>query len=157
MEQRRLLIAGIPGMGKTTVGDYLRDTLGYLHINLELAEILQQFLQNPDHYITGLIAQGKHIVVTWGFIPDYNQTALVRLFRSRGFTIVWFDGDREAARRAFCKRGDVPENLFDLQLRRITESKVIEYLNPVVINTFDTTGKHRALGDIAAEILSVMK
>lgn len=33
--RKRILISGIPGTGKTTLGNFLGDTYGYQHIDME--------------------------------------------------------------------------------------------------------------------------
>jgi hypothetical protein len=50
------------------------------------------------------------------------------------FTLVQFSGQ---VMRAFNKRGTVSEELFHAQVQRIENSKVIQTIEPFIINTFD--------------------
>ncbi len=62
-------------------------------------------------------------------------------FKSSGFELVWFDGDRPTALREFIKRATVREELFYHQMLRIENSKVIRQIKPRMVNTFDKRGK----------------
>jgi predicted ATPase len=150
-----LLIAGVPGSGKTTIGDYLRDERGYLHVDMEaliqsaapgtgwtsiLASLAERRRSHPD------------MVLTWGFIPSQDDE-VVRALQRAGHRLVWLDGNREAARRVFLQRGTVPEELLDLQMARIAQLD-LDSFDPTVINTFDRDGQFRSLNEIADQILS---
>jgi hypothetical protein len=85
----------------------------------------------------------SRVVVTWGFLPDQTQTTLVLQLSSAGFKLIWFDGNRSAALRAFRKRATVSEKAFDAQMYRIEETKIVEPLQPTIINPFDARGKFK--------------
>jgi len=54
-------------------------------------------------------------VVTWGFNPeDGPSLALLGHLRNAGSKLIWFDGNRPAALRAFRKRSTVSEELGSL-------------------------------------------
>jgi hypothetical protein len=82
-------------------------------------------------------------VVTWGFVPDRHQTGIVSQFRDQGFKLVWFDGNRPAALRVYIKRGS-PEELFYLQMWRIENSKVVQFLAPLIIKTIEENGEFKS-------------
>ena len=153
---RRLLITGIPGIGKTTIGDYLAAHRGFQHLNFEIGTTMQRFLSGGEDGLVREIAhseQGRRdTVITWGFLPAEQLPAVLRLCEL-GYTWVWLDGDRDAARRAFLKRGDVPEYLLDRQLERIAQHLDLAMLQPRILNTFDGEGHFRPLDKIAAELL----
>jgi adenylate kinase family enzyme len=107
-----LLITGIPGTGKTCYGNKLASEFGFVHYDLEGEQTLNRLGANPAQFIADAAGQKGNVVVTWGFLPDQTQTALVLQFRNAGFKWIWFDGNRKAALREFQKRGTVPDALF---------------------------------------------
>jgi hypothetical protein len=133
-----ILIAGIPGTGKTTIGNYLEKKHGFIHFDIE------KINQIPMDQIVGARRLGKDIVITWGFIPGDHDPIIQKLIEL-GARMIWFDGNRKAARKAFLKRGTVSEEFLDLQMDRITKSNLIEKFKPVVFDTFKP-GKDNFLG-----------
>jgi adenylate kinase family enzyme len=148
-----LLITGIPGTGKTWYGDQFANQFGFLHYDLEEQSTLHLLGANPAQFIAELASRNENVVVTWGFVPDATQTAIVFQFRDAGFKVVWFDGNRPAALREFRKRNTVPEELFYAQMYRIENSRIIAQLKPIIINSFDDEGRFK----LASELLSEMK
>jgi hypothetical protein len=115
-----LLICGMPASGKTTFGNWLRDTHGFLHLNLELKDSLvanglpsfwpEQRLWSMDpqqvqRFIGYLHTQDRDTVMTWGFHVDC--LGLIQEMASVGVTAWWFEVDRLAAREKFASRGTV--------------------------------------------------
>jgi adenylate kinase family enzyme len=139
-----LLITGIPGTGKTTYGDKFVNQFGFVHYDLEEPQTLNRFAGNPARFIADAVSQKKSVVVTWGFVLDEYQTALVLQFRSVSFKLIWFDGNRSAALRAFRKRATVSEEAFHAQMHRIEETKIVERLQPTVINPLNAPGKFKS-------------
>lgn len=154
MKNNYLLITGIPGTGKTTFSNYLQSKYGYRHIDLESEILLRVLFTSPKAYIKELKKQSSKVVCSWGFIPENDQINIVLLFKGLGFRLLWFDGDRIAARNAFVGRGTVPVDLLDLQMKRINNSNVIEKIKPDIINPFSKDKKFKTLKVIAKEILN---
>lgn len=150
-ERKLLLITGVPGTGKTTVGNYLQEKFGYNHIDFEDSNLFLKFESSPDTYIDELVSNKGKIVITWGFAPDEGGFQRVSFLMLKGFKIIWFDGNRVAAFREYLKAGR-PEEPFYFQMFRIENSKVIERINPLLINTFDESGHFRKLEEIVDEI-----
>jgi adenylate kinase family enzyme len=119
---RSLLIAGIPGTGKTTVGQALENDYDFVHLDFEKLNV-NEFIATDFEVLSEC---GSRVVITWGFVPATTEIAAIKKLRQKGFALVWFDGNRKAARRDFIKRGDVPADLLDLQLARINQSRVLE-------------------------------
>ncbi len=133
----KILITGIPGTGKTTIGNYLASAKGFEHLDIEAAlkrhdavgaKIIDDFMSSP--------AENK--VVTWGFIPETDDFGVKQLI-DLGYRMIWFDGNRDAARKAFLERGDVPVVALDNQMIKI-ERFNLDKFNPVCINTFLENG-----------------
>jgi hypothetical protein len=151
---RFLLLTGVPGTGKTTLGNYLRESQRFRHLDFEDMQTLGRYLGDG---LDGLsrrvekLRQGRRdVVITWGFLPD-PQLPYVLELRRLGFDWVWLDGDRDAARRVFLERGTVSEELLDAQLTRISTLD-FDALAPTTVNPFDDTGNFRPLEEIAADL-----
>jgi len=146
----KLLITGIPGTGKTTIGNALELKHAFKHINLE-GPALHDLLEAPAEVIASWAGSDQNIVITWRFVPD-TQTDLVLLLKSSGFKLVWFDGNREAARRAFNARGDVAEQALDIQLCKIERLDVVRRIGPLVYDTFKVDGTFRKVEEIITDL-----
>ena len=148
-----LLVTGIPGTGKTCYGEKFAEEFGFLHYDLEEPQTFSRFAANPMQFIANALSQHKNIVVTWGFVPDNQPSvAAVLQFRNSGFKLIWFDGNRQAALEQFQKRGTVPDALFELQMKRIEDSKIIDRLAPAVVDPFDDRGQFKPPQQLLAEI-----
>lgn len=154
MPRKLFLLTGIPGTGKTTIGDWLSQEHGFLHINAE-------GLLNADsshylliQYFDQALLSGRDVVISWGFWPGQDDPDIQK-FRENGFKLVWFDGNRDAALREFLRRGPFPpEAAFHAQIKRINESRVIERLKPIRINTFTETGSFKTVEVITQELFA---
>jgi adenylate kinase family enzyme len=152
----RLLITGIPGTGKTRFGEYLVSAHRFVHRDLEDTHEFAKCVASPANYLRELAAEGQRRVITWGFVPVPDQIEVVRSIRKHGFGIIWFDGDRPAALRAFQKRGTTPEMNFYLQMYRIESKKAFESVGPIPINSFDERGEFKDPAIIFDEIKSAV-
>jgi hypothetical protein len=145
----KLLITGVPGMGKTTIGNYFQSHLGYEHLDAE--EIprnsLEEFVSNL--YIFAY-KPGENKVITWGFQPGSAHDQIVQDLQCLGYRMVWFDGNREAAHRAYLARGDA-EYPFQAQMARINAAN-LNIFDAVVVDPFDKEGNHLPEETIIAEI-----
>lgn len=150
-----LFIAGIPGTGKTTIGNYLRDVHGFYHLDMENApQILRSFLNDDYEFLDEILLKNKKVVITWGFLPDHlNILSIVEKIVDRNTKYTWFDGDRESAKKNFLKRGTVPEHLFDLQIRRINDTNIVKRWSPTILNTFDKKGNFLPKSIIAEQLI----
>ena len=144
--RRLILITGIPGTGKTFMGNYFQEHLGFLHIDME--EKPQRFSRSTNKF---LASTDEDLVVTWGFSP-VDLSAVQRVQRL-GFFTTWFDGNRDAALRSFNRRGTVEERMFHIKLNNIEVCQIVSHLQHVQVNTFDEDGEFRSQKDIADEIL----
>lgn len=149
----KYLISGIPGSGKTSFGNFLRDNKKYLHIDLEDPTTLQEFSQSPEMFITNISRNAHNVVVTGGFKASAWAYTMVTFFMRNNFLFIWFDGNHEAAKKAFIKRGTVPIPLFDEKIKEVHAAhETIMHFNPRIINTFDIAGNFKSFEEIFNEI-----
>lgn len=153
-----ILICGIPGSGKTTIGDYLAKVHDYFHINAEesthhIGEVLSDswtmhwktFIKKASIYKTE-----KNVVITWGFMPGVDDVT-IRKLQKTGYKLFWFDGNRAIARTIFLKRGTVSEAALNIQMAKIN-SMNLDSFTPIIIDPFNSKGDFRTLEDIAQQI-----
>lgn len=162
-QTKKLLIVGIPGMGKTRIGNYLQEKYDFIHTDMECENNIAKIIAAPSVFIDELVAQDRNLVVTWGFVPSDQLINIVNSFKDYDFKIIWFDGDRDAARREFVQRDSQYGNEYlngqmgalELQLNRIIGSDVIKRINPKIINTFNSKHHFKKLDAIYKEIKNV--
>lgn len=94
---------------------------------------------------------------------DVRPVEIVKHLRRVGFTLIWFDGDRDAAFKAFEKRvksmADKSDVVFYhqmtalyMQMCRIEASRIVAILNPAIVNPFDSGGRFRTAAQLLEEI-----
>lgn len=149
---KKILITGIPGTGKTELGDYLHKHYHYEHIDLEKDENIKEFLYETNNFIAKLRQKDCYMIITWGFQP-YWHAKFVRLLINEGFKHVWLDGDRTVAFDKFAERGTVDQQAFFNQLNNISSSKIVDILKPIILNPFKENGSFRNIEEIATEII----
>jgi hypothetical protein len=148
----RLLITGVPGTGKSTLGDHLDKAHGFRHVDMEQNVTCIAFLQDPEKFVLSL---SEPVVITWGFrpVPDRNR---ILFLKQHQYFLVWMDGNRWASLRAFLQRDTVEEIAYYFQLFNIEQSRIIEQIQPhAIINPFQTDGSFRPTSDVANEVLSL--
>ncbi|MBI2439663.1 MAG: hypothetical protein HYV45_03645 [Candidatus Moranbacteria bacterium] len=147
----KLFICGIPGTGKTTIGNSLEKHYGFLHIDLE-GPLFGEVENLSLVFFERLVKNTNNIVITWGFPPEESSLEIARYLKDNGFTCVWFDGNREAARSVFKKRGTVSEDMFDIQVKSIDEKNVLRKIRPLCYNTFQENGRFKKEGVIIHQL-----
>lgn len=114
-----LLICGLPATGKTTFGEWLHNTHGFLHLDLEMRDCLTrnylprfwlERIWNLDkaglaQFVTYLKVRDQSTVLTWAFHTDLIP--FVAQLKDHGFVLWWFEGDRLAIRDSYLARGRV--------------------------------------------------
>jgi len=144
----KLLITGIPGTGKTTIGNYLAEHYEFNHHDFE------EHFNNPTGLEKFIQNSSLNKVITWGFVPGGHDT-VINSIQDLGYIMIWFDGNRVAARKAFMARGTVPEILLDLQMERIVKMDLQKF-NPIQFNTFDCDGNFLNVDFICTEIFKLI-
>lgn len=151
-----LLITGIPGTGKTCIGDYLEERCDFKHLDME--KIIPSSGHNYWQFLTSAISEAresnKDIVITWGFMPGVDNDKILKL-KEMGAKMIWFDGNREAARKAFLERGTVSEEALNIQMDRIENTDITGIFNPIVFNTFKDDGSFLTKEEITSNLLEL--
>jgi len=155
------LLCGIPGTGKTSIGNFLKDEMNYVHLDLEEELKFTNDWQVITQKVQDLNAE-HNLVITWGFVPDEASMNYVSdLIENFSARMVWFDGDREIAKKVWLLReeNNIKNNIsnesnFDEQIKRINEAKVIEKYDPFIIDPFNTQGGFRDSEEIVQKIIS---
>jgi hypothetical protein len=156
----KILLSGIPGGGKTTLGDYLAFDHGYEHINMEENNFApaEEMYASPTVESAFYVGLGDNVVMTWGFNP-YRGRDVVRTIVDAGFTPVWLDGDRGHFLSSFMRRergNGAMELAFYGQMLNIVATRITEELPWVMINPFDENGKFRSIEDNARQLLDTV-
>jgi hypothetical protein len=126
-----LVVCGIPGSGKSTFCRWLVSTQ-WVWVDTDevfrspladpvVYEVLGRLPVDVDRLVGHLGARADNVVMEWGFQPLAYMDAIERLVTAN-VSAWWFDGDREAARRAYESRhhGDqAAMAALDLQMDRI--------------------------------------
>ena len=152
MTFRRFLVTGVPGTGKTYLGNHLQSVHGFRHLNMETRAIAVDFIQNREKFVSNLSGS---VVITWGFRPIEDEEH-IHFLKERGFSLVWMDGNRAASFKAFMRRGDVQEIMYYLQMFNIERTQIIKRVEPVAqLNPFKNDGTFRPVDEIAQELLGL--
>jgi len=142
----RLLVAGVPGAGKTTVAEFLAGQLGIEHLNFE---------DSPRYRKPRRPARDRPSVISWGFSP-HTDVAVIGDLRAEGYTLIWLDGNRPSSYAAYMNRegwrADM-EVAYYGQMQLIVATRVVERLQPILVCPFTPDGTFRPVEDIAAQIL----
>lgn len=155
---RLLLITGVPGTGKTTISVHLAENHGFIHFDRELiqswpTQLQDLWISSVSQFAEAVRNLNKDIVISWGFMPGTDDLA-IRTLQQSGFKMIWLDGDRTVARKAFISRGTVPEHLLDIQMTRI-KGMDIDLFKPIIINPFEG-GTFLTKEEIAQKILEAI-
>ena len=145
----KILITGIPGTGKTTIGHRLANAFAFRHFDMEG--------QKPDSDFDKMLNDFDQLdgdkVITWGFMPGEHDN-IVQQFISNGYKMVWFDGNRNAARASFIKRGTVSVKALNDQMDRI-DGMDLNNFKPIIFNTFKPDGLYKKVDDICRELIKL--
>jgi hypothetical protein len=160
----KLLVAGVPATGKTTVGDYLKNNHNFIHFDVEsedadprTSHLRKLFWEANINQFLDELGTDKGVVITWGFVcDDPNSLHIIKKLQEHGFRFIWFFAEEPLARIAFLKRmeesgwGDI--NAFDIQMRRIEKLDLNTFNKPIIIKTISDNGRKKE-SKIVADIV----
>jgi hypothetical protein len=124
-----LLISGIPGIGKSYFAQWCAEHHGFLHVDLEnggleaagLAKAWSAVAHLPPSsvrpFVSALRALNRPMILDWGYPPAFLP--LIQALHEAGVVAWWLDGDHDAARQRFTKRGTVSIEAFEVQMSAI--------------------------------------
>jgi len=147
-----ILITGIPGTGKTEIGEYLKEKHGYQHINFEVLPISDDLEQFKIFFQA--LPKSKQVVITWGFGSSRHKNHIDYIV-GLGYKHIWFDGNRVASFREFMKRennDEQKEAAYHIQLYNIFKTEIIKKISARIVNTFDENGNFKDKDKIVDEI-----
>jgi hypothetical protein len=155
-----ILLTGIPGTGKTTVARYLVQQQGFTHFDREVFDQWPRYLRTLwiralPLFVALITLRYRRVVISWGFLPAIDNIEIRRLIEM-GFVMVWFDGEREVARREFLRRGTVSEEEFDVQVSRI-EQLHLETFPHLKLDPFGPDRQFLPTETIVERILAAVK
>lgn len=158
----RVLLSGVPGGGKTTIGEELARRYGFLHVDMEAErfKLASLALEDVQGFLGGVCHPGRNIALSWGFGPFACADA-VRAIVDEEFVPFWFDGDRAWFYSSFMRRErDSGKPLRAIramevdyygQMVGIIQTGIRDALPWVEINPFHPDGSRRL--DVAEEIV----
>jgi hypothetical protein len=155
-DRKLLLFTGIPGTGKTTTAEYLVRQHGFTHFDRETFGQWPRYLRtlwirNLPLFIAWVTFWHRNVVISWGFLPSMDNHEIRQLIE-QGFLMVWFDGEREVARREFLKRDTATEEEFDAQVLRI-EGLRLESFPHMKLNPFGTNRQFMNIEEVVNYLL----
>jgi hypothetical protein len=127
----KLFIAGIPGSAKTPFADWLRDEFGFMHIDFELlSNDFQQFLAQHRwnlHWLFGEMSRfSRSVVASWGF--PIEALPNVQTLSGTDVRLIWFDGNREVARKDWMRKTGRSDDDFRRQIAAI-DNRIADILS----------------------------
>ena len=162
MESPIIILCGIPGTGKSTFGDWMAKTKGWLHLDMENADLKQYKLNDPwmtflndQHstlFVDCLEAQGIPVVLDWGF--PITLLGIISSLKAQGAMPWWFTGKRHHARASYLtrekKKSGCDPRLFDCQYAAIANNwfQIAPIFDTRVIRSIDSEGKFLSCEDI---------
>src|ERR1700741_635012 len=98
--QQNILVAGIPGSGKTTYCEWLEQEKAFLHLDIDelekgngtdpKLELLECLRHSAERFLKVIAKIEQPIAVDWGF--PLRLIGMVTCLNAKGFAIWWLDG-----------------------------------------------------------------
>ncbi len=154
----KILLSGLPGGGKTKLGDALAADHSFFHADMEADNwaLTAEAHRDPEAFPRAF-PDDRDVVLTWGFHPLVSLP-VVQVLVEGGFTPVWLDGNRAHFFASFMRRehsSPIMAVFYHQQLERVTQARVLEAIDWRIVDPFQPNGNFRPLDEIAAEIIEV--
>jgi hypothetical protein len=158
-----ILLAGIPGSGKSSFAEWLAREKGFIHVDMEkdgldkhgFREHWERFCNDTtsSDFVGVLLKHSNPIALDWGF--PVHCLNIVASLQKQGIVLWWFTGDRLHTRNYFEARGTIPPVAFDNQYASISASwtKIAPVFGSNVVRTVRTDGTHASNEEIYKQII----
>ena len=153
----KILLSGLPGGGKTRLGDTLAADHGFSHTDMEADSWARAEAHSDPEAFLRAFPDDRDVVLTWGFHPLVSLP-VVQVLVEGGFTPVWLDGNRAHFFASFMRRehsSPIMAVFYHQQLERVTQARVLEAIDWHIVDSFQPDGTFRPLDEVAAEIIKV--
>lgn len=141
----RILLCGIPGGGKTWMGNELETKYGFRHLDMELDFFrpARIFLRDPNVFWEyHALGEEEDVVMGWGFHP-FGCLSAIRAILGNDFVPVWFDGNRAHFYTTFMRREWMVESKeldFFQQVSSIIQTRIKDALPWVHFDPYNEDG-----------------
>ncbi len=112
--------------------------------------------RNPEAFLRAF-PDDRDVVLTWGFHP-FQSLHVVQVLIREGVTPVWLVGNRAHFLASFMRRehgSPTMETLYHQQLGRISQARIVEWIDWRIVDPFQPDGTFRPPGEVAADIIKV--
>jgi len=118
------LISGIPGTGKTFIGDYLTEHHEFIHVDLE-SQAGNQFLtrlqqQDFDGFVAQVSSLGDRIAMTFGYPPEWLP--VIEQLAARGVVTAWLDSPLLFSRKHWQPKPGQDPLTYTVQIAKIIDA-----------------------------------
>ncbi len=153
-ERQFILLSGIPGSGKTSLGNYLSKEHGFYFFETDSnwLEFTRELCLGVDNFIARWLNRHDHMCLEWGF--ETSLLPYVLSFKNQGASIFWFTCDKQIARSNYLKAhpDDPKGECWDIQFKKI-EDAGLPTSDFVIIETYHE-GNPIPLEELTPKILS---
>src|SRR5208282_1469346 len=103
VERQFILLSGIPGSGKTSLGNYLSKEHGvyFFETDSNWTEFIRELGLGVDDFVARWLSKHDHVCLEWGF--KTCCLPYVRSFKKQGANIFWLTCDKDIARSNYLK------------------------------------------------------
>lgn len=119
-----ILISGIPGTGKSFLGDHLAEHHDFTHVDLE-AKAGQPYLsflqqQDFDGFVEKVSNLGDRIALTFGYPPEWLP--VIEQLAARGVVTAWLDSPLLFSRKHWKPKPGQDPRTYTLQIAKIIDA-----------------------------------
>lgn len=157
-----ILLSGIPATGKSTYGRWLEKNKGFIHLDVEnetrglKKNLASGFFSSTSSipHLEELKKLGAPVLLDWGFPPE--NLSFVQKLKQEGVTLWWFNGDHDAARRAFIARNTVAVECLDIQMPKIVRcwDQIKQVFHPNILEVLKSNDRRMNYDQIFDEMFS---
>lgn len=119
-----ILISGIPGTGKSFLGDYLAEHHEFTHVDLEVQAGLQYLTLLQQKDFDGFVEQvsnlGDRIALTFGYPPEWLP--VIEQLAVRGVVTAWLDSPLIFSRKHWKPEPGQDPGTYTIQIAKIIDA-----------------------------------